>query len=79
MPTVLRVDGHRFFFFSNEGAEPVHIHVETAGNTAKFWLRPVVLAYSHGYPFRELTRIRQLVARYENFFVEQWHEHFSRE
>jgi hypothetical protein len=29
MPTVLRIDGYRFFFFSNEGNEPVHIHVES--------------------------------------------------
>lgn len=27
MPTVLRVAGYRFFF-SNEGNEPPHIHVE---------------------------------------------------
>jgi len=29
MPTALRVDDYRFFFFSNEGNEPVHIHVES--------------------------------------------------
>lgn len=29
MPTVLRVDGYRFFFYSNEGNEPPHIHVES--------------------------------------------------
>jgi hypothetical protein len=28
MPTVLVVEGFRFFFFSNEGFEPAHIHVE---------------------------------------------------
>ena len=28
MPTVLRIDGHRFFFYSLEGQEPPHIHVE---------------------------------------------------
>lgn len=49
MPTVLRVAGYRFFFFSNEGDEPTHIHVETAGKHAKHWLGPVVLASSHGY------------------------------
>ncbi len=28
MPTVLSVSGFRFFFYSLEGAEPSHIHVE---------------------------------------------------
>ena len=36
MPTVLVVDGHRFFFYSNEGTEPPHIHVETGEHTASF-------------------------------------------
>jgi hypothetical protein len=28
VPVVLRVGGFKFFFFSDEGNEPVHIHVE---------------------------------------------------
>jgi hypothetical protein len=28
MPTVLTVKGFRFFFFSLEGNEPPHIHIE---------------------------------------------------
>ncbi|MBC7467314.1 MAG: DUF4160 domain-containing protein [Bdellovibrio sp.] len=27
MPTILRKNGFRFFFYSNEGEEPAHIHV----------------------------------------------------
>ncbi|MGH8245034.1 MAG: DUF4160 domain-containing protein [Gammaproteobacteria bacterium] len=30
MPTVLRSGPHRFFFFSREGHEPPHVHIETA-------------------------------------------------
>lgn len=40
MPTIMRIDGYRFFFFSNEGSEPPHIHVEQAERYAKFWLNP---------------------------------------
>ena len=29
MPTVLRIDGYRFFFFSDEHT-PEHIHIEKA-------------------------------------------------
>ena len=37
MPTVFRIDGFRFFFYSNEGnpREPVHVHVRKAGAEAK--------------------------------------------
>jgi len=38
MPTVLRVKGYRFFFFTLEGKEPPHIHVEQAERYAKIWL-----------------------------------------
>ncbi len=44
MPAILRIDGYRFFFWSDEALEPPHIHVAKAGNYAKFWLRPVALA-----------------------------------
>lgn len=27
MPTILLWRGHRFFFYSNEGSEPPHVHV----------------------------------------------------
>jgi hypothetical protein len=34
MPEVLRVRGFRFFFFSREGHEPRHVHVEQAERSA---------------------------------------------
>ena len=61
MPTILRLDGYRFFFYSNEGGEPPHVHIESAGRSAKFWLRPVTLARSAGYDARELRVLRGLV------------------
>ena len=44
VPTLLLVDGYRFFFFSNEGTEPPHVHVERGDGYAKFWLEPVELS-----------------------------------
>ena len=40
MPEVLRVRGYRFFFFSREGHEPRHVHVEQAERYAKILARP---------------------------------------
>lgn len=77
MPTVLIKNGYRFFFFSLEGSEPVHIHVEHAENYAKFWLAPVSLARNRGFRSHELTEIRKLVAGNREFFKEKWNEYFS--
>ena len=76
MPTILRARGYRFFFFSNEGNEPAHIHAEKAESYAKFWLEPVALARSIGYNARELYQLRELVEEHKNLFLEKWYEYF---
>ena len=45
-PAVTLPAGRGFFFYSNEGNEPAHIHVDYRGPIAKFWLTPVALANS---------------------------------
>jgi hypothetical protein len=77
MPTVLRVRGYRFFFFSNENREPVHVHVEQSDRHAKFWLTPVSLAANTGFRSAELSELRQLVEMHRTTFLEKWHEHFG--
>jgi hypothetical protein len=77
MPTVLRIDGYRFFFFSNESQEPVHIHIERADAYAKIWLNPVRLASSEGFNRSELKRIRELTEEHEDAFIHAWNKYFS--
>lgn len=74
---MLRIRGFRFFFFSNEGDEPIHIHVESDDKYAKVWLMPVQLAKSVGYSARELNEIGKLVLENIDLFKEKWHEHFG--
>jgi hypothetical protein len=78
MPTILRVGRFRFFFYSNEGAEPAHVHVEAGDGTAKFWLEPVRLAGSRGMARHELSRLRRIVDDHRGAFVRAWHAHFHR-
>jgi hypothetical protein len=77
LPTVLRSSGYRFFFFSNEGFEPAHVHVEQGGKYAKFGLGPVVLLRSVGFGSSELNRLRKMVEDHATFFKEKWDEHFG--
>ena len=77
MPTVLRVGGHRFFFYSNEGNEPPHIHVQKAENYAKFWLQPIQLAESIGYSNKELRYVQDIIIEHSKLLLEAWYEHFT--
>jgi hypothetical protein len=44
VPEIFCHHGYRFFFFSREAEEPIHVHVESAEKYAKFWLDPILLA-----------------------------------
>lgn len=77
MPTVLKIKGFRFFFFSNEGNEPPHIHVELGDKYAKFWLEPIALARVVGFSGSELTKIRKIVSQHIKLFKEKWNGYFS--
>lgn len=77
MPTVLRVGRFRFFFYSNESAEPPHIHVEAGEKVAKYWLELVEVAANHGFRSHELTEIRALVVEYREQFLEAWNGYFG--
>ncbi|HEY9092474.1 MAG TPA: DUF4160 domain-containing protein [Parasphingorhabdus sp.] len=40
MPTVLRINGYRFYFYSHEPNEPPHIHVDKGSSSLKLgWSR----------------------------------------
>ena len=79
MPTVLRIDGYRFFFYSNENNEPAHIHVEKGDAEGKIWLEPSIsVAYFEGFNSREQNDIMQITR--ENFpvYILKWYEYFGK-
>ena len=77
MPTVLRQDGYRFYFYSHEPGEPPHVHVDKGGASAKVWLEMVVRARNMGYKPRELTAILAIVRANRERMMEAWHGYFS--
>ncbi len=77
MPTVLRVGRYRFFFYSNEGEEPPHIHVKSGGEEVKFWLDPVQFESNSGFNSRELSEIERLIEQHWTELMEAWNEHFD--
>lgn len=77
MPTVLRWNGYRFYFFSNEGFEPAHIHIDKGGNTVKFWLENISVARNIGFSAKELNELENKVREEQMRFLEAWNVYFG--
>lgn len=79
MPSVLRADGYRFFFYSDKGnpREPPHIHAASGERAAKFWLKPVALVKSKRLSASEITVLLRLVTTHRDTFLEAWHAYFD--
>lgn len=77
MPTVMRIGSYRFFFYSNEGSEPPHIHIQKHNCLAKFWLNPVQLASSTRFTAVELRRLEKMVEEHQTAFEGAWNEYFA--
>ena len=79
MPTISGIPGpYRFFFYSFDCDEPVHIHARRERATCKFWLNPIQLAANYGMSKRDLASIRRVIFEYRIRMLEAWREHCDR-
>ncbi len=77
-PTVLRIRGFRFYFFSREEPKP-HVHVQHATGEAKFWLEPEVeVAQNYGLSPARLATALRLAREHQDEIRTAWHTHFGR-
>ena len=75
-PTVLRVKGFRFYFFSREEPRP-HVHVQHADGEAKFWIEPAVeLHANYGLKAKRLAEAQKLVEEHIDEIRDAWAKHF---
>ena len=79
MPTVMRIKGFRFHFYSDESNEPPHIHVASSDGECKFWLDPIILARNMGLKPHVVREIEKLVYKNREILKEKYYEfHRSR-
>jgi hypothetical protein len=79
LPKAHEERGYWFGFYSNEGAEPPHVHVKKDEDEAKFWLRPQVnLEYNYGFADRDLRWMEEVIHKNYRKIMRKWNEHFRR-
>lgn len=79
MPTLLNEKGIRFFFYSNENNEPIHVHMTKGGAAGKVWLEPSVLSvWFNGFSTGEQKEILEIIEHNKETFKARWNEYFSK-
>ncbi len=77
MPTVLLIYGIRFFFYPNDH-EPIHVHVEYQGKSAKIQVVPeVVVIENNGLKAQTMKLALEAVNSYKNDIVAEWQRVFG--
>ena len=80
MPTLDQIsDGYRFFFYSFDCGEPMHVHVQRGRETCKFWLQPLKVASNNGFRPHEINRIRRIIMHNLSYIVAMWEKHCGEE
>ena len=57
--------------------KPPHIHIQSGLSLAKYWLEPVALASSSGFPGHELRKLGGLVDQHQEILLKAWHGYFD--
>jgi hypothetical protein len=82
MPTVLYILGWRFFFYSNEGSEPIHIHAEKGDMECKYWILvdevEITEAFSHKLSPAARREVKKIIYQHFDILVLAWDEHFKK-
>ena len=76
MPTILLIEGFRFFFYSNEHL-PMHIHIEKAEKTPKVNIENIEVIKSTGFNSKDLKLISNLVLENQELLNRKWNEYFG--
>jgi len=76
MPTIKNLPSeYRFFFYSFDCNEPIHVHVQKGKKVCKFWLEPISLSKNFGFSSKDLNKIRKTIKKNQKHIMESWYEH----
>lgn len=72
MPTVLRAEGFRFFFYAKDCQEPIHVHATRGSGLAKIWVESLKIPQSIGFRPYEENRILKIIADNQALIIARW-------
>ncbi len=72
MFTLLKVDGFKFYFWTQENFEPAHFHVSKGAASAKWFLDPLKEAWTKGMSQEDKARIAQLAQANGAIWLAEW-------
>lgn len=82
MPTILFIMGWRFFFYANEGHEPIHIHCKKGDKECKYWLDSAAFeveeAHSYNMNNADKREVKKIIFEYFDLIEDEWNK-FQRE
>lgn len=76
MPTVFRIDGLRFFFFSDEHL-PLHIHVEKADSYMRVELETLKVTDNYKFSPSETKKVLSIIRENMDTLRGAWNEYFN--
>jgi len=78
MPTILLVNGWRFFFYSNEGNEPIHVHCQKGEKECKYWLDTELYELEEAYIYnmnnKDKRDVKEIIYTHFDIIEKEWHE-----
>ena len=77
MPTIFKIDGYRFFFFSNEHF-PEHVHVEKGDSYARIELESLIVTDSYNFNSKELKIVSKIIQENYTQLKGAWDEYFKK-
>jgi hypothetical protein len=82
LPTILFVMGWRFFFYANEGNEPIHIHCKKGESECKYWMDIENFSLEEAYVYnmnnKDKREVKKIIFEYFEFIESEWNR-FQRE
>lgn len=83
MPSLFLVGGYRVFFWSNEGNEPIHVHVckgVPSATSTKIWLTRqggcIVADNSAHIPRNVLNELTDIIAAQFDYICSKWKDFY---
>jgi hypothetical protein len=81
MPTIIRKNGWRIFFYSNEGKEPMHVHAIKGSTEVKYWIsqKMNMIFYANSFNLKPMMQreIEELLIEEMPKIIKFWNAYFN--